>query len=83
MSKGDVWGGCCVVANSGEVNPEPGGGERQKEAGHLVVKNEWFEGCCDAGDVIDGASSASRGAQEAIERAQIVVLRLGLALLSD
>ena len=29
----------------GEVNPEPGGGERQKEAGHLVVKNEWFEGC--------------------------------------
>ena len=22
--------------------------------GHLVVKNEWFEGCCDAGDVIDG-----------------------------
>ena len=37
----------------GEVNPEPGGGERNKLVGHLVVKNEWFEGC-DAGDVIDG-----------------------------
>ena len=39
---------------SGEVNPEPGGEDRKKEAGHLVVKNEWFEGCCDAGGVIDG-----------------------------
>ena len=48
MSKG-VWG-----SRGGEVNPEPGGGERKKEVGHLVVKNEWFEGCCDAGDVIDG-----------------------------
>ena len=38
----------------GEVNPEPGGGERQKEAGHLVVKMGCFLGCCDAGDVIDG-----------------------------
>ena len=36
------------------LNPEPGGGEQQKEAGRLVVKNEWFEGRCDAGDVIDG-----------------------------
>ena len=42
------------MANFGEVNPEPGGGERQKEVGRLVVTNEWFEGCCDAGDVIDG-----------------------------
>ena len=45
--------------------------------GHLVVNNEWFEGCCDAGDVFDGeeciASSASRGAQEAMEREQVVV----------
>ena len=40
-----MWGG--VVAwflLFGEVNPEPGVGERQKEAGHLVVKNEWLEG---------------------------------------
>ena len=53
MSKGGVAG---VVAwvTSGEVNPEPGGGERQKEAGHLVVKMRVFLGCCDAGDVIDG-----------------------------
>ena len=48
----------------GEVNPEPGGGERQKDAGHLVVKNEWFEGCCDAGDAINGEEciiSTTRG----------------------
>ena len=42
------------MANFGEVNLEPGGGERKREVGHLVVKNEWFEGCCDSGDVIDG-----------------------------
>ena len=52
MSKGGVGG--VARANFGEVNPEPGGGERKKEVGHLVVKNEWFEGCCDAGGVIDG-----------------------------
>ena len=49
---------------SGEVNPEPGGEDRKKEAGHLVVKNEWFEGCCDAGDVIDSEEciiSVTRG----------------------
>ena len=42
------------VVTSGEVNPEPSAGERQKEAGHLVVKMNGFGGCCDAGDVIDG-----------------------------
>ena len=59
-----------MVANSGKVNPEPGGGERKKEAGHLVVKNELFEGCCDAGDVVDGEEciiSITR-AREAMER---------------
>ena len=50
MSKGGVGG--VARANFGEVNPEPGGGERKKEVGHLVVKNEWLEGCCDAGDVM-------------------------------
>ena len=30
------------VDNSGEVNPEPGGGERQKEAGHWVAKMSGF-----------------------------------------
>ena len=54
MSKGGVGGGGREVANFGEVSPEPGGGERKKEVGHLVVRNEWSEGCCDAGDVIDG-----------------------------
>ena len=55
------------MVTSGEVNPEPGGGERQKEAGHLVkMSGVW--GCCDAGDVVtaSSASSASSGAQEAI-----------------
>ena len=36
----------------------------KKEVGHLVVKTEWFEGCCDAGDVIDGVEciiSITRG----------------------
>ena len=68
MSKGGVGGVVAWWLLLGEVNPEPGGGEQQKEAGHLVVKNGWFEGCCDAGDVVDGqcASLASRGAQEAI-----------------
>ena len=37
------------MANFGEVNPEPGEGERKKEAGHLVMKKV----CCDAGDAID------------------------------
>ena len=40
------------VVTSGEVNPESGGGERQKEAGHLVVKMSGFGGCCDADDVM-------------------------------
>ena len=43
-----MWGGGRERANFGEANPE------QNEVGHLVVENEWFEGCCDAGDVIDG-----------------------------
>ena len=70
MSKGGVGGVVAWWLFS------EGGGERQKEASHLVVKNEWFEGCCDAGDVIvtaKSASSASRGAQVAMEREQIVV----------
>ena len=54
MSKGGVWGVVAWVVTSGEVNPEPGWGERQKEAGHLVVNMSGFWGCCDAGDVIDG-----------------------------
>ena len=35
---GRAWGFCSERSedNSGEVNPEPGGGERQKEAGHWV-----------------------------------------------
>ena len=46
------------------MHPEPDGGERKKEVGHLVVKNEWFEGCCDASDVIEGEEciiSSTRG----------------------
>ena len=53
MSRGGVGGrsrGCQF--RRGE--PRAWGGERKKEVGHLVVKNEWFEGCCDAGDVFDG-----------------------------
>ena len=67
-----MWGGGCEVANS---RPEPGGGERQKEAGHLVVKMSGLRGV--AMPVMQltakSASSASRGAQEAMEREQIVV----------
>ena len=46
-----MWGGGRERANFGEVNAGPGGGERKKELGHLVVKNERFDWCCDAGDV--------------------------------
>ena len=41
MSKGGVGG---VVAR----------GPISESVGHLVVNNEWFEGCCDAGDASDG-----------------------------
>ena len=78
MSKGGV-GGWLRGGQFREVNPEPGGRERQKEAGHLVVKNEWFEGCCDASDVIDDEEcivSITRGSGGH-------GLRLSLALLSD
>ena len=51
MSKGGVGGVVAWVVTSGEVSPEPGGGERRKD---LVVKMTGFWGCCDAGDVIDG-----------------------------
>ena len=44
MSKGGVGGGGRERANFREVNPEPGWGERKKEVGYLVVKNEWFLG---------------------------------------
>ena len=48
-----MWGG--EFRRGGEVNSEPGGGERKKkELGHLVVNMSSFLGCCDAGDVIDG-----------------------------
>ena len=33
-----MGGAVAWSVTSGEVNPEPGGRERQKEAGHLVVK---------------------------------------------
>ena len=39
--------------------------------GHLVVNNEWFEGCCDAGDVIDGEEciiSITRGSGGNVNR---------------
>ena len=38
MSEGVVGGVVAYVVTSGGVSPEPGGGGRQKEAGHLVVK---------------------------------------------
>ena len=29
-------------------------GESEQRDGPEVMKNEWFLGCCDAGDIIDG-----------------------------
>ena len=54
MSKGGVGRGWSRGGQFRRGEPRAWWGRAKKEVGHLVVKNEWFEGCCDAGDVTDG-----------------------------
>ena len=53
MCKGGVGEGWSRGGQFWRGEPRAWWGRAKKEVGHLV-KNEWFEGCCDAGDVIDG-----------------------------
>ena len=49
-----MWGGGCERGNLGEADPEPGKGRAKKERWPGGSENEYFLGCSDASDVIDG-----------------------------
>ena len=77
MSKGGAGG----HFRRGE--PRAWWGRAKKEVGHLVVKNEWFEGCCDAGDVIDAEEciiSITTGSQSVVAATLRVPVGLKRAL---